>query len=152
MTAMSGKNLAGFTISELEMESSRLQLLLGQHETTIADARAQIAAVRVELDRRRRGAAEPRISDHAILRFIERSMGIDVASIKKRLLSDAVKDAIRSGASAVVVDGVRLRVADNVIVTVIEPPAAKKMPKRSKDEAPSVAGGLADYYEQEEAT
>ena len=117
------RNVASLTITELETESVRLVSLLGQQESNLADTRAQLATVRAELDKRRRGAVESRLSDHALIRFLERSMGIDMAALKARILNDTVKTAIKAGATAVTVDGVRLKVQDNVIVTVLDTPA-----------------------------
>lgn len=142
-------NLSEMTISQLEMETMRFQGLLAQRATSMADARAHLSAVRSELEKRRRPAVEPRISDHAMLRYLERAMGIDVAALKAKLLTAEVKDAIRAGASAIFVDGIRFKVQDNTIVTVTE--SAPKQPKRMKrvsnaDEGPSLSDGLKEYY------
>ncbi len=148
--------LSSATITELQAESSRLQSLMAQLETNLADARASLGSVRAELEKRLRPAPEPRISDHAILRFLERAMGIDVASIKKRLLSDDVREAIKAGASAVIVDGVRLKVQDNTIVTVMDnsprPPKRLLDRAREPDDGPSIEDGLLEYYEEKGLT
>ena len=144
------RNVASLTISELETESTRLGSLLGQQESNIADTRAQLATVRAELDKRRRGAVEPRLSDHAIIRFLERSMGIDIDQVRARILNDKVRAAIKSGASAVTVDGTRLKVSDNVIVTVLDTPAKhfKPLPRSKAEPEPSIKDGLADYFDE----
>lgn len=142
-------NLSEMTISQLETETVRFQGLLAQCETSMADARAHLAAVRAELEKRRRPAIEPRISDHALLRYLERVMDVDISSLKLKLLTADVKDAIRAGASAVVVEGVRFKVQDNTIVTVMD--TAPKQPKRMRrdrdlDDGPSLSDGLKEYY------
>lgn len=145
------RNVASLTIQELEAESIRLVSLLGQQESSLADTRAQLSTVRAELDKRRRPAVEPRLSDHAIIRFLERSMGIDIDQLRARILSDTVKTAIKAGASAVTVDGIRMRVVDNTIVTVLETPAKhfKALPRAKRDDERSVVEeGLAEYFDQ----
>ena len=62
----------------------------------------------------------PRITDHAVVRFLERSMGIDVEAIRTRLRTPAVRTAILSGASSVKFENVRLILANAAVVTVVD--------------------------------
>jgi hypothetical protein len=63
----------------------------------------------------------PGISDHALLRFIERILGIDVDALRGRILTQGVVAAIKAGASAVEVEGVKFVVKRGVIVTTLAP-------------------------------
>jgi len=74
--------LSGFTAEE-----QRLRTTLGQVTGEIARREAMDAVV-------------PTITDHALLRYMERVHGIDVAALKADLLSDALVSAIKAGATA----------------------------------------------------
>ena len=128
------KALQNLSIGDLQKESDRLASLLGPIEAQLADARASLAAVRKELEKRLRPGSQPRMSDHALLRFMERTMGLDVEGLRVRLMTEDVKSAIRMGASTVTVEGIRFKIQDNAIVTVLDKPDRKKMPKDRDDE------------------
>lgn len=113
------KNVSAMTVTELQAESARCESALGEAEQIAADLRARLGEVRSELARRLRPAAEPKISDHAMLRYVERVMGIDVDALRAEIMSDSVKAALRSGASGVTVNGVKMVAKDGVIVTVL---------------------------------
>lgn len=126
---------AAATISQLQAESMRLQSLLGHMEVQLQDTRRALALVRTELEKRMRPSPVPRVSDHALLRFIERVLGFDVEAVRDRILTDTVKSAILAVASAVNVDGARLTVKDNTIVTVtVGEKKPKKVAKNSRPE------------------
>ena len=61
----------------------------------------------------------PRVSDHAVIRYMERKLGQDFDDIRKIILTDEVKDAINAGAKSIKFDGMKLRVKDKCITTVI---------------------------------
>lgn len=60
----------------------------------------------------------PVITDHAVLRFLERSQGVDIARIRRDLRRRAAV-GIRHGASAVIAGSIKLIIRDNTVVTVI---------------------------------
>lgn len=100
--------------------------------------------VETALNHRLKPTPEPRLSDHAVLRFIERKYNIDVGAIKSRIMSGVVIDAIKGGASAVTVDGIKLKIVDNAIVTAYqaEPPKSKHTPRQPNE----LKEGLDEYY------
>lgn len=61
----------------------------------------------------------PRITDHAVLRYIERVHGVDVEKIRSQLLTDAVKLAARTGASKVKRHDCTLVLKSDAVVTVV---------------------------------
>lgn len=63
---------------------------------------------------------KPRVSDHAVLRFLERAQGFDVDAIRAQMLTPTVVSAINAGACAVQVGGIRMMVKDKTITTVLE--------------------------------
>jgi hypothetical protein len=59
------------------------------------------------------------VTDHAVLRYLERAHGLDVEAIRAHLAGRALTGA-QLGAAAVVVDGIKLVLRDTTVVTVIE--------------------------------
>ena len=62
--------------------------------------------------------AEPKITDHAVIRYLERVHNFSFEEIKSDLLSENVVFAIKSGAKAVKKDGYNLVIKGNSVVTV----------------------------------
>ncbi|QYK42845.1 MAG: hypothetical protein KF887_07015 [Paracoccaceae bacterium] len=64
-----------------------------------------------------------RVSDHAVLRYLERVGGFDVERLRREI-GRRVEDAVLAGACGVQIEGVSFRVKDGpdgpVITTVIE--------------------------------
>lgn len=65
-----------------------------------------------------RGQAQ--VSDHALLRYLERAKGFDFTAIRDKI-QKAAQAVIATGASSVVVDGLHLIVESNgVVVTALD--------------------------------
>lgn len=64
--------------------------------------------------------SNPIVSEHAVLRYVERAMEIDIDEIKRRILSDETKQRIQELGSGKfpIGDGLRAVVKGNVVVTV----------------------------------
>lgn len=107
------------TIAELQAESARIEALIGSTEAALGDLRARLNEIRSELAQRLRPATEPRVSDHALLRFIERTLDVDIEAIRASILTDAVKSALRAGATAITVADIKMLAKDGVLVTVL---------------------------------
>lgn len=115
------------TCSELEDMICRLTAQAERVERTLEEAKRDresllrdLHVARQALASRQRAAKEPAVSSHALLRYVERVLGIDVKALERTLLSQEVRNAIRAGATRVTVDGLSLVVKDNVIVTVVD--------------------------------
>ena len=59
------------------------------------------------------------VSDHALLRYLERKHGLDVESLRAEI-REACRDGVRFGAKAVLADGVKFIIADDTVVTCLE--------------------------------
>lgn len=96
--------------------------------------------------------SEPKVTDHALMRFMERILNLDMDSLRTRILTPTVAAAIRAGASAVTVEGVRMLVSGGVITTVLDAAAHRRTNHAASNTAkpPSAAAavreGLDDYY------
>ena len=62
---------------------------------------------------------KPRVSDHAVVRFLERKYGFDFEQVRSELLTDNVKQAMAAGARSVKQGGMTLRLENQCVVTVI---------------------------------
>lgn len=60
------------------------------------------------------------ISEHAILRYIERVIGIDLEQIKSKIITKQTQKMVESlGNGTYPQDGFKIKVVDNVVVTVV---------------------------------
>ncbi len=107
------------TVTQLQQESARLESAIGAMERSLADLRASFGTVRSELAKRLRPAPEPRCSEHALLRFIERVHGIDVEAVRASIMTPGIVAALKGGVTAITVQGVKMHCKDGVIVTVV---------------------------------
>ena len=132
-------------ISEHQREMTALQGEVAQMEAT----RRSLLA---EVERRSRPAEDIRITDHALLRYVERVFGIDVDAVRREILTDGVARCIELGASTITVKGIQFRVRDRSIVTVIgsdQKTHRKKSRAHHRGRRPAgddINAHLADYY------
>lgn len=131
------KDVRELTSTELVAETDACQRSIGDAERIMAELRVRLQEATAELARRNRPAIEPRISDHAVLRFVERALGIDVDAIRDRILTPTIRDAVSAGATAVTIEGIKFLIKDGVIVTTIDKPekARLKSGRKRDDDA-----------------
>ena len=132
-------------ISEHQREMTALQGEVAQMEAT----RRSLLA---EVERRSRPTEDVRITDHALLRYVERVFGIDVDTVRREILTDGVARCIELGASTITVKGIQFRVKDRSIVTVIggdqktHRKKSKAHHRGRRPERDDINTHLADYY------
>jgi len=64
---------------------------------------------------------EPQITEHALLRYIERIKGVDIKEIKKEIMTDQNKKMIETLESGIFkLNGVKMIVKDKTIITLME--------------------------------
>lgn len=71
------------------------------------------------------------ISDHALVRYLERVEGFDIEQLR-RAIADRLQDAHVLGASAVTIERHTYRIANGVLTTVV--PRHMRFPRPSKSE------------------
>lgn len=59
------------------------------------------------------------VSDHALLRYLERKYNLNMAELKSEILTPDRAAAIKAGAKKISVDGIRFHIKGNTIVTTI---------------------------------
>jgi len=166
---MDPRTLRDFPNEKLHAQIKDLERGLSEAAQAISalDARAQplraevsrltthLNAIRNEIDRRNRPAPVPRISDHALLRYIERAHDVDLDALREMILTPNIIAAIQAGASGVAVNNVKFVVQGFTIVTVLgeDQRLKRKDGKRGRvvDAGAVIAEGLADYEEEKAA-
>ena len=101
------------TVTQLTEETLRLERGIAQLEATLAELRHDLVAVSAERANRLRPSGPVSVTNHALLRYIERILGIDVEGLRTEILSANVIAAIEAGACSITVNGVRMVVANN---------------------------------------
>jgi len=167
MGAGAGRSTADL-LSEIEDLRSKVETIHGrisEHQremTALQGEVAQMEATRrsllAEVERRSRPAEDIHITDHALLRYVERVFGIDVDAVRRQILTDGVAKCIELGASTITVNGIQFRVKDRSIVTVIgsnQKPHRKKSKAHHRGRRPEredINAHLADYYNPDGAS
>lgn len=59
------------------------------------------------------------VTDHALIRYLERKHGFDFEPFRAEILTDTVKQAIELGATSVKVGGIDMKVSNKKITTVV---------------------------------
>lgn len=110
-------------ILRLELRRDRIDLSLAEFKRDRQQVGDQLHNAKQALERQRsRKAAldEPVVSTHALLRFIERVLEINVEMIREHILSPDNRAAIAAGATKIIAGGVTLVIKDGVVVTVLD--------------------------------
>lgn len=61
----------------------------------------------------------PSISEHAVVRYLERIMGFDIDGVRDQIMTKEIKDALSLGVTRVCVNGVDMIAAEGKIITII---------------------------------
>ena len=102
-----------------------------------------IAAFRVRLVRIRvKDDWKPKITDHALLRFIERVDGVNIEAARLRMQTDGLRRAIAVGAGSHTVEGVKLIIVNGKVVTALTANMRPKRETKEADRAARTAWGL----------
>lgn len=112
-------------IGRLDLRKGRIEhslAALTQERRQVADElnRATQALVRLKAREKPRGAASPAISSHALLRYVERVLQIDLGMVETHILSPRNRAAIAAGATKIKSDGLTFVIKDGVVVTVLD--------------------------------
>jgi hypothetical protein len=149
-------------VGEIEDLKSKIETIHGrisehQREMTalqgeVAQMEAKRRSLLAEVERRSRPTEDVRITDHALLRYVERVYKIDVDALRRQILTDGVTKGIEHGASTITVNGIQFRVKDRSIVTVIgsdqktHRKKSKAHDRGRRPEQDDINTYLADYY------
>lgn len=112
----------GRATAEIEGIKAETAVRLKDAEAEAQRLRSALGEISAELARREtRDAIVPTISDHALLRYIERVFNVDIDAMKAELLTDTVVLAIKSGATGVKTPHGTLVIRGSTVVTFKSP-------------------------------
>lgn len=77
------------------------------------------------------------VSDHAVIRWLERVHGMDIESIRREIGHKAAIALDHPGADAVLVDGLKLQLREGVVTTVLDRSPSWKNRRRHRAEVAS---------------
>lgn len=105
-------------LKELQTERSKLEAERDSLTRQINVCNTRIAEIEKRI---RQLTAVPVVSEHALLRYLERKLGIDLEEVKKEILTDETAERIKQFGSGrfPIGDGMRAVVKQNVVVSVV---------------------------------
>lgn len=103
-------------INALQAEARPIREQLGNIDRTIQDLLDAKDEVEDEM---RLAATKPYVSDHAVIRWLERKHGFSFEKTRQEMLTEGVVAAIEAGADKIKVDAGRFIVREKCIVTFI---------------------------------
>lgn len=104
------------TINRLKKDRDMYQDLIKQLNKEISTSELALSELKQKYNT---FSTKAFISDHATLRYLERSGIIDIDELKKALLTDEVLQAIYYGADTIKSNGYEFRIKNGKIVTII---------------------------------
>ena len=105
-------------IAEAKAKVKDLQGQVTEHDRAISKARSEIE--KIERSRAKKTSDKVVVTEHAMLRYIERVLGIDLGDLENRILPESsVKSIASLGDGEFPVGDHRIRVKNGHVVTVI---------------------------------
>jgi hypothetical protein len=75
----------------------------------------------------------PRITDHAVVRYLERVKGVDIEATRAEIAA-IVRRGVDLGAQSVILDGMRYRLEGPHVVTVVEKRVGPALPRMRQED------------------
>lgn len=118
------------TRKDKEFRLKELQKLIPQLEKEMKKARQEASVKASNVDKLKNEqvsicasltviSKEIGVSDHALIRYLERKYKFDFEQYREEILTPIVKQAIKAGATSIKVEGVSFKVTNNTITTII---------------------------------
>lgn len=104
-------------IDALSSESSPIRTQLANLDRQRDKLRNELASVK---ERIAEMSAKARISDHAVLRYLERKYGFDFENVRGEMLTPYVVAAMDAGVEGVKMNGGTLKIKGRTVTTYIE--------------------------------
>lgn len=103
-------------IAQLRAEAKPLRDQVANIDRQMSKLGLEKAALEAALAEKR---AAPRVSDHAVIRYLERKHGFSFEDVRAKLLTPAVRLAMDMGAEGVKIDGGTLKLKGKCVVTYV---------------------------------
>ncbi|HCB1595204.1 TPA: hypothetical protein MYP09_001418 [Citrobacter farmeri] len=102
---------------DAEIITNKEEIKLKQKELSVKESKKK--ELQERLDELRSSSTEPIVSEHAILRYLERVEGLNIEEVKAKILTDKVKAQINFAKSCEINNSqYKIVVKNNVIVTI----------------------------------
>lgn len=106
-------------LTDLRKRHSEVSKDIEDLRTSLEDKTSELKEITREITNRQRPSIKPVVTDHAIIRYLERVEGIDIQGIRNEILSDITKQAIKAGALEVVTSKYRVGIKGNAVTTIL---------------------------------
>lgn len=103
-----------FRLKQLDKELPILENEVATAQRKLAGLKAEMLELTLKLNKPKEGIT---VSDHALIRYLERKFKLDVESLKKEILTPEREAAIKMGATKIKAEGIDFVVKNNTIVT-----------------------------------
>lgn len=108
-------------ITKIETEIQHLSAEMRLVQENISTKTAQLQSYKEQLLKLQKNSQELIVSEHAVLRYLQRVYGLDLEKLNSEIVPESLKSRIASlGNGTYAADGFRIRVVDNMVVTVLE--------------------------------
>lgn len=87
--------------------------ILSRYHTRLADLLHNLNATNEQTGK----VVTTRVSDHAVLRYLERHYKMDIGKIRSEIMTPVAEAAINAGAKSIKVNGISFVIKDNTIIT-----------------------------------
>lgn len=134
----------------------QLKLLKQERESLdnkIGDADRQLKEIFRRITQLQEKAKVPIVTEHAILRYLERAMGIDIDKIKQQILTKELLEMIdKFNTGVFTIDGIKYKVQNRAVVTILDkdmkPKYTNKKVKRDREDHEPSERELLDQLEE----
>lgn len=109
-------------LAQLKHEATALLSEISRDASALDKKKAKYSKLSSQIRslKQTRSPDNPQVTDHAVLRYLERVKGFDIAAVRKEMLTPEVTSAIRVGAVSLKRDGVEYVLQDGMVITVLE--------------------------------
>jgi hypothetical protein len=108
-------------LNSLEQQAKIKQIGIAQEQKALSLMEKSIKEIRIALDKAK-NPAEPTVSEHAILRYLERVEGVDIDAIRAKILNPKILGFIEVVGGAGTFpheDGFKIAMKKNIVTTII---------------------------------
>lgn len=104
-------------LKELDKRLNEIKVILLEHESLLEEER--LLTDQIQLLKKRRQLS---MSDHAIVRYMERVLGIDIEQITNQVITGDLKTKVNAMGNGTygIVEGFKVIIKDNYILTVVK--------------------------------
>lgn len=123
MSVKDSQTLKGLQVRKARIESDMVQLRESSKaaQRAFSDAQSQLASVNAQIESMRSASKEIVVSEHAILRYLERVKGLDLDSIRKEIISEetSIMAKAMGNGSYPIHNGFKVVIKDMTVVSVV---------------------------------